>query len=56
MMGVFGGAVIPLIQGGLADMFGSWRWTWILVIICEVVLLYYARYGSRIKEKGLEEE
>ena len=53
MMGVFGGAVFPVIQGALADLFGSWQWTWILVIICELVMLYYALWGSRIKESEL---
>lgn len=52
MMGVFGGAVFPLLQGFMADSLGSWRWTWSLVIICELVILYYALYGSRIKEEN----
>ncbi len=51
MMGVFGGAVFPLLQGFLADSLGSWRWTWSLVIVCELVILYYALYGSRIKDE-----
>ncbi|MFI3286473.1 MAG: MFS transporter [Rikenellaceae bacterium] len=50
MMGVFGGAVFPLIQGYAADSMGSWQWTWAIVILCEVVILYYALWGSRIKE------
>ncbi len=50
---VFGGAVFTLIQGGLADLFGSWRWTWFLTVICELVMLTYALYGSRIREKDL---
>ncbi len=50
MMGVFGGAVFPLIQGFLADSVGSWQWTWSLVILCELVILYYALWGSRVKE------
>lgn len=50
MMGVFGGAVFPLLQGVFADLLGSWQWTWSIVIICELVILYYALYGSRIKE------
>ncbi|MFI3332731.1 MAG: MFS transporter [Rikenellaceae bacterium] len=50
MMGVFGGAVFPLIQGFLADSMGSWQWTWAIVILCEAVILYYALWGSRIKE------
>ncbi|MFI3239599.1 MAG: MFS transporter [Bacteroidales bacterium] len=52
MMGVFGGAVFPLLQGFMADSLGSWRWTWSLVIICELVILYYALYGSRIKDEN----
>ncbi|MFR9619909.1 MAG: MFS transporter [Rikenellaceae bacterium] len=50
MMGVFGGAVFPLIQGYMADSLGSWQWTWSLVVLCEVVILYYALIGSRIKD------
>ncbi|MFI3324504.1 MAG: MFS transporter [Rikenellaceae bacterium] len=48
MMGVFGGAIFPLIQGYLADTIGSWQWTWSIVIVCELVILYYALWGSRI--------
>ncbi|KMQ60159.1 MFS transporter [Chryseobacterium angstadtii] len=50
---VFGGAVFTLIQGGLADAFGSWRWTWFLTVICELLMLAYALFGSRIREKDL---
>lgn len=50
MMGVFGGAVFPVLQGMMADLFGSWQWTWSIVIICELVMLYYALYGSRTEE------
>lgn len=47
MMGVFGGAVFPVLQGAVADLTGSWRWTWTIVVVCEVVMLLYARIGSR---------
>ncbi len=50
MMGVFGGAVFPVLQGVLADVWHSWQWTWMLVIVCELVMLYYALSGSRIKD------
>lgn len=50
---VFGGAVFTLIQGGLADVFGSWRWTWSLTVICELLMLCYALFGSRIREKDI---
>ena len=53
MMGVFGGAVFPVLQGYFADVLGSWRWTWIIIVICELVMLYYAVSGSRIKEESI---
>lgn len=50
---VFGGAVFTLLQGGLADMLGSWRWTWWLIVVCELLMLAYALFGSRIRAKDL---
>lgn len=50
MMGVFGGAVFPVLQGVLADAWGTWQWTWLIVVVCELVMLYYALIGSRIKD------
>ena len=51
MIGVLGGAIIPLLQGGLADAFG-WRWTWFLVILGEAFILYYAVSGSKVKQSA----
>jgi FHS family L-fucose permease-like MFS transporter len=48
MIGVVGGAIIPLLQGMLADMYSGWHWTWIIVLAGELFILYYARFGSRI--------
>lgn len=53
MMGVFGGAVFPVLQGLLADVLDSWQWTWMIVVVCELVMLYYALFGSRIREKDM---
>lgn len=50
MMGVFGGAVFPLLQGILADYLGSWRWTWFIVLGCELFILSYAIWGSKVKD------
>ncbi len=50
---VFGGAVFTLLQGGLADLFGSWRWTWTITVVCELLMLSYALFGSRIREKDM---
>ena len=50
MMGVFGGAVFPVLQGVFADAVGSWQWTWIIALVCELVMLSYALWGCRIKD------
>lgn len=50
---VFGGAVFTLVQGGLADILGSWRWTWWLTVVCELCMLLYALFGSRIRGKDI---
>ncbi|HEY9543991.1 MFS transporter [Prevotella sp.] len=48
MIGVIGGAVLPLVQGIMADGLGSWRWSWSIVLVGEVCMLAYALVGSRI--------
>ena len=47
MMGVFGGAVFPVLQGMLADSMGSWQYTWLLPLFCELVILWYGLMGYR---------
>lgn len=47
MMGVFGGAVFPVLQGMLADWIGSWQFTWAIALVCEFVLLWYGLRGYR---------
>lgn len=42
MIGVVGGAILPLLQGILADVLGSWRWSWFIVLLGEIFMLYYA--------------
>lgn len=54
MIGVLGGGVMPLLQAALADWWGGdWTATWIIVIIGEAYLLYYALLGSRIRKQDL---
>ncbi|NDV94611.1 MFS transporter [Dysgonomonas sp. 521] len=52
MIGVVGGAILPLLQGMLADAMGGWRWTWLIVIFGEVYMLYYALLGSRVRQSA----
>lgn len=48
MIGVVGGAAMPLAQGVLADALGDWRMTWFIVMACELFMLFYALVGSRV--------
>ena len=50
---VFGGAVFTLVQGGLADILGSWRWTWGLSVACELLMLSYALFGYKIRKQDV---
>ncbi len=54
MMGVVGGAILPFVQGVFADVLGNWTWTWIIVVIGEIYLLYYALSGHKVKVRGDE--
>lgn len=49
MMGVFGGAVFPVLQGLLADYVGAWQYTWAISLVCEFVILWYALMGSKVR-------
>ena len=50
MIGVVGGAIIPMIQSSLADMLNNvWTWTWLIVVVGELYILYYALIGSKVK-------
>ncbi|MDR1356280.1 MAG: MFS transporter [Tannerellaceae bacterium] len=52
MIGVVGGAILPLLQGILADALSSWRWSWFIVVFGELFMLYYALAGSRIRQSA----
>lgn len=52
MIGVVGGALLPLLQGFLADVFDGWRFSWFLVLICEAVMLFYALVGSKVRQRA----
>ncbi len=53
MIGVVGGAILPLLQGIFADVLHGWRGTWALVLVGELFMLYYAQIGSRVKKTAV---
>lgn len=54
MIGVIGGAILPLVQGMMADVMGEWRWSWSLVLVGEIMMLIYARLGSRVRPSDMD--
>lgn len=53
MIGVIGGSLLPLFQGMFADALqGAWRWTWVIVVLGELYILYYALWGSKVKQSA----
>lgn len=56
MMGVLGGALVPLLQGVLADLLhDDWQWTWLFVAVGEMYMLYYSLSGSRVRPQDVVE-
>lgn len=53
VMGIAGGAVIPLLYGSLADAWGPQQAYWIMVP-CYIVILYYAVAGHNVGRKSKE--
>lgn len=52
MIGVVGGAILPLLQGMVADMTGVWRDSWFIVLFGELFMLAYALWGSKIRQSA----
>lgn len=52
MIGVLGGGIMPLLQAMMADsQGGDWTSTWVIVIVGEIYLLYYALIGSKVRKQ-----
>ena len=49
---VFGGAVIPLLMGGLADRMG-YAWAFLIPAICYLYIFFFAVKGSKIRKAGV---
>lgn len=57
---VCGGGIIPFIQGGIADLFGgadkAYLYSYIVLIICLIYILFYALVGSKNVNKDIPTE
>ena len=45
---IFGGAVVPLLMGGLTDLFTA-RWALLIPILCYAYITFFALKGSKIR-------
>lgn len=51
MIGALGGGLIPFIMGLMADSLGGdWKLTWLIVVVGEFIIFYYARWGCIVKQ------
>ena len=57
LMGVFGGAVIPLVQAKLVDVLGGtgadWKLSFVFIAVCQAYMLFYALVGSKVKKSAI---
>ena len=52
IMGIAGGAIIPLCYGGLSDVVNSQQAYWIMVP-CYLFIFYYATAGHKVRTKAI---
>ena len=50
VMAILGGALIPLVQGAFADMFGALHYSFFVPIICYIYLAYYGWKGHVVRK------
>ncbi|PWJ41937.1 sugar MFS transporter [Sediminitomix flava] len=55
VMAILGGALIPLVQGFIADIIGV-QMSFIVPVVCYLYILFYGFYCSRLKFEEKEEE
>lgn len=49
---ILGGAIVPQLQGAIADSMGSLQWSYLLATACYVYIAYYGFSGSHIQSNG----
>ena len=55
VMGIAGGAVIPLIYGRIADAFNLQQ-AYVVLIPCYLTIFYFSIWGHKLKQKALVDE
>ncbi|GHA55223.1 sugar MFS transporter [Pontibacter akesuensis] len=53
VMAIVGGAIVPPLQGLVADLSGSLQLSFLVPLICYLYILYYGFVGSKVKETAI---
>ena len=49
---ILGGAIVPQLQGAIADSMGSLQWSYLLATACYVYIAFYGFSGSHVQPNG----
>jgi FHS family L-fucose permease-like MFS transporter len=49
---ILGGAIVPQIQGAIADSMGSLQWSYLLATACYIYIAYYGFSGSHVQHQA----
>ena len=50
VMSILGGAIIPFLQGALADVLGGYHYSFFIPLLCYVYLAYYGLHGYKVRK------
>lgn len=50
VMSILGGAIVPFLQGALADVLGGYHYSFFIPLICYIYLAYYGLSGYKVKK------
>lgn len=50
VMSVLGGAIVPFLQGALADVLGGYHYSFFIPLLCYIYLVYYGLSGYKVRK------
>lgn len=50
IMSILGGAIIPVLQGALADVLGGYHYSFFIPLVCYIYLAYYGLSGYKVRK------
>ena len=50
VMSILGGAIVPFLQGALADVLGGYHYSFFIPLVCYIYLAYYGLSGYKVRK------